>query len=176
MKLSELKTNREDLQLTSYVPLAQKEAILEDEGGLVEICLDTKENGLKFINAYAKEMVLSLTLVQLYTNIELEDQNDEGNQVDEIIKSGVVGTILKEVADARRFSDIFDYRLKQEIELANTLPAVVANGLSRIVAKIPDDINAKTIDKWIKTLPKVFDKMQKEDKELVMAGMGLKKE
>ena len=182
MNILDLKTKTfEGLELNSYVPLVMKQLIIDgdDEGneGLASECIVVKDNGMKAIDIFAKEALISITLVREYTNIDLSSEELEGYElIDIIIESGLVGTIVKEVPDAKRFITMLEDKIKQELEGANTLPAVVANNLAKLVDKIPDDINAKWFEKMLKNLPKMINAIEPERMEVLKGALGQKKE
>lgn len=180
MNILELKTKDfTNLELKSYMPLSYKQLIIdgdEEDTGLCAQCVDTKENGMKFVDLFSKEALISIILVREYTNVEFGEELEGYELIDIIIESGIIGLILKEVPDAKRFIDMLDSRIKQELELSNTLSAVVANNFKKLVDKIPDDINAKWFEKMLKNLPKMINSIEPERLEMVKAGLGIKKE
>jgi hypothetical protein len=148
-----------------------KQAIIDGDGeGVASECV-VEENGLKRVDLFAKETLVTIVLVREYTNIEFDDTVEDDELLDVLIESGVIEMILEEVPDAEKFIDFLEDRIDQEIEMFNSLTGVLARGLEKLVSKIPDDINAKTIEKWIKSVPKIMDKISPENKEMIKMAM-----
>ena len=56
--------------------------------------------------------------------------------------------------------------MDQEVRLAGSLAKVVYNGLEKLLAKIPE-LDTKTVDGWLKKLPKVLEKLNPENKKII---------
>ncbi len=165
VKLSD-KNWKENIEFIDYVSSAMKEAIIIGDGdneGIVSECLDKRE-GSTFINYFLRDALLAIVLVREYTNVEFESGDE---LVDNIFKSNVVNIILQEIPDAKLFVALFDKCLKQEVEIRNSLSGIVASALEKIIERIPKDIDAKKINKWIRDIPKAFEKLSPENKEIL---------
>lgn len=181
MNIKDLKVNNlEGLELKSYVPLAKKGVLINGDGaeelGIISECISIKENGMKCVNLFNKEASISILMVSEYTNIEFNEEIEGYEIIDIIIESNIVDTIVDQVPDAKRFLSMIEDQIEQELELSNTISAVVANNLTKLVNKIPDGINAKWFEKIIKSLPKMINSIEPERLNMIKAGLGFKKE
>lgn len=180
MNITNLK-NKEiaGLEYKYYMPLSMKQLIIkgspeDPESGITFKCLETKENGMKVVDIFAKEVLVAIILVREYTNIDLQVEDEQDDLIDTILESTIIGDILDEVPDAVRFMEMLEEAIDQELELANTLASVVANGILKLVDKIPKDMDAKWLEKMVNKIPKIMDKISPENREIIK-GMQVQK-
>jgi hypothetical protein len=180
MNVTNLKNgDRSTLEFKQYMPLSMKQLIIkggieDPESGLIFKCLETKENGMKVVDIFAKEVLVSIILVREYTNIDLQVEDEQEDLIDNILESGIIVDILNEVPDAVRFMEILEEAIDQELEMANALSSVVANGIMKLINKIPKDMDAKWLEKMANKIPKIIDKISPENREIIK-GMQVQK-
>lgn len=168
MKLSELDKNTyEGLKIERSISLALKQALIagsSDQNLLSDCILD--HDGVKKVDFFSKEILLATTLIKYYTNIDLsEDEGtEEVSMVDMILDSGLADFIVEQCSDAKKFVDLFEKCVQQEIEIENSPGVMLNRNIARLIEKIP---NEKVMKKLVSDLPKMINKIEPDRLDLL---------
>lgn len=142
---------------------------------LIEWCL-TEEDGFKMVNYRLKNVYELIFALESFYAIELDAILDEEGNVSLELMLNVIDELNELIIDAnnvilrrdgiREVLCNVDIYLAKYCKNANSMQAVVKDGIEKLIAKIPD-IDSKQIDKWMKQLPKALDKLSPENKEII---------
>lgn len=139
-----------------YLPISVKQIIIESvcQKSLVE------KNGMKTIDYIGKQLALDLSILQFYTDLDIENSD-----LDSMYESGEMDSIRKQIPDSelKFIEDNISLILSEEKEIFNSIGGVINRNLQSLIAKIPDE---KGIQKILKSIPKTLDKISPENKEL----------
>lgn len=125
----------EDLEVRSYVPLREKELMIEE---LLKVLL--KQNGsLYTVNSIDKEIKSHLAVITLYTNIDIT--NDDYLNYDIIHKNGLYNKIEdKAYHDIINFIDLLELRIDDKLK-ENTYEKIVDNRLNEMMIVFDETMN-----------------------------------
>jgi hypothetical protein len=141
---------------TNYLPISTKRHICETivNNSIIE------RDGMKFIDSIQKQIAFDLSLIQFYTDIDIENID-----MDEMYQNGTIEEIKKliPVSEISFIEEHVYYMLDQETEVFNSLSAIVNRNLQKLLEKIPDE---KSIQKILKSVPNTLNKLSPESKEI----------
>lgn len=164
----------EELKVIKYLSIFTKQLLIEGaEGidGIVGRCIVEDDNGYFIIDHFSRQIALDLTLVQYYSNIELDidDVTVDGKQIniyDYIVENGIVNEV-KELMDCREydfFIDLLEESTQSRLDSENRIEANVVkirNKIFELVDKANvqlDKFNLKELQKVGKSLIKDLNK------------------
>lgn len=157
--LKEGKSLSDLIQLKSYIPFVEKKILCDKiiEGSLYE------ENGMLLCNYYDKKLFIEISIINNYTDIELDEENIVGDY-DILCELGIVEHILKCLDDDEKYFiyDMVEDGICQKIKIGNSMESVVKKGLDKFVNIIDKNMNVKEINKLIKTASKELQKFEPE--------------
>ncbi len=139
-----------ELHIKTYLPLIHKKILVDN------ICTDLieyDENGLAFANEIQKKISISIAVLLNYCNIEiLEEDNmdDVIETLDLLFKTGEYYKIEEYIGNDL---DELKWAVETEIENIklrnNSLESIVAKGLNKLVEKLPNDKQLKSLSKSV---------------------------
>lgn len=147
---------------TNYISLSVKRAIVDQ---VVNNSIEYDED-LLLVDFIQKEMALTLSLLQFYT-----DENIENIDLDEYYKNGKVDE-LKNLIPSSELSFLekaIEYAIEEKKQTYNSLAGVLSRSIQKFIDKIPDE---KSMSKLLKQVPKVMDNLSPENKEIFKGIMG----
>lgn len=164
----------EELKVIKYLSIFTKQLLIEGaEGidGIVGRCIVEDDNGYFIVDHFSRQIALDLTLVQYYSNIELDidDVTVDGEQIniyDYIVENGIVNEV-KELMDCREydfFIDLLEESTQSRLDSENRIEANVVkirNKIFELVDKANvqlDKFNLKELQKVGKSLIKDLNK------------------
>lgn len=164
----------EELKVIKYLSIFTKQLLIEGaEGieGIVGRCIVEDDNGYFIVDHFSRQIALDLTLVQYYSNIELDidDVTVDGKQIniyDYIVENGIVNEV-KELMDCREydfFIDLLEESIQSRLDSENRIEANVVkirNKIFELVDKANvqlDKFNLKELQKVGKSLIKDLNK------------------
>lgn len=164
----------EELKVIKYLSIFTKQLLIEGaEGidGIVGRCIVEDDNGYFIVDHFSRQIALDLTLVQYYSNIELDidDVTVDGKQIniyDYIVENGIVNEV-KELMDCREydfFIDLLEESTQSRLDSENRIEANVVkirNKIFELVDKANvqlDKFNLKELQKVGKSLIKDLNK------------------
>jgi len=142
IKFSELKENftkekLEELEVKTYLPLAEKMGIID---GIID-SLIIEDDGIFVLDVRMKELLLTYVVCKYYGQIEFEENEDgiiefNDTEYDWIQENGVYDYLSTDVDYT--FFDIFYKRIEQELEKRNSVGAVLNRFSSKLIEKLND--------------------------------------
>lgn len=164
----------EELKVIKYLSIFTKQLLIEGaEGidGIVGRCIVEDDNGYFIVDHFSRQIALDLTLVQYYSNIELDidDVTVDGKQIniyDYIVENGIVNEV-KELMDCREydfFINLLERSIQSRLDSENRIEANVVkirNKIFELVDKANvqlDKFNLKELQKVGKSLIKDLNK------------------
>jgi len=164
----------EELKVIKYLSIFTKQLLIEGaEGidGIVGRCIVEDDNGYFIVDHFSRQIALDLTLVQHYSNIELDidEVTVDGKQIniyDYIVENGIVNEV-KELMDCREydfFIDLLEESIQSRLDSENRIEANVVkirNKIFELVDKANvqlDKFNLKELQKVGKSLIKDLNK------------------
>lgn len=169
---------QDKLEVKKYLSIYTKQLLIEgfsDEEdsivGIVGRCIVEDDNGYFIVDHFSRQIALDLTLVQHYSNIELDidEVTVDGKQIniyDYIVENGIVNEV-KELMDCREydfFIDLLEESIQSRLDSENRIEANVVkirNKIFELVDKTNvqlDKFNLKELQKVGKSLIKDLNK------------------
>jgi len=166
MKVIEIKENLNQdkllndlIKIKSYLSFAEKKIMCDKiiDGSLYE------EDGMLACDYYNKKLFTEISIINNYTDIELDEENIVGDY-DILCELGIVEHILKCLDDDEKYFiyDMVEDGICQKIKIGNSMESVVKKGLDKFVNIIDKNMNVKEINKLIKTASKELQKFEPE--------------
>lgn len=148
------------LEIKKYIPISLKKSVIEEV--LLESTLSLKENMLTY-NGIQKYLTFVLTVLNLYTNLEIENIETD---YDLLMEKELLPTILETIGnDYFEFKDLYDMRFEDKLRETNTLEAIINSGFQDLlfsltgtlerVNKAIDNIDENTVRQLINKLDKL---------------------
>ncbi len=194
IRLSDIKNNPElvnEIQVKKYISITEKQMTIngfaDDDGnyypGIIDSCLE-KKDGMYFINYFRKEMLVNLAIVQSYCdNVEFDEiENENMTMYDFYNISGILKKVIDNIPDLEywKFTDFVDSTLQQELDVRNSVSAVLNRGIEDVKIILEDKamqfikIVEKNTDPNV--IKKLFKSLFKDVKGLDMDKMGFLKD
>lgn len=157
MKLSEIKeqlvNNTIDglINVKKYISVVDKKELIQS---IIDTCLKDSDNGMKYVDYFAKRISFDVALIINYTDIEDLDLEDSYDFLNE---SGILEYVKETIPyDEFVFIDMaIDEILSEQKELSNSISAVVNTNLAKVVdivdRRFPTE---KEIQRLLKSLTK----------------------
>ena len=157
---------KDKLEVKKYLSIYTKQLLIEgfsDEEdsivGIVDRCVIENDNGYFVVDYFSKQIVVDLTLIKHYSNLELdvETVNVNGKEVniyDYICENGVINEVKEQITyyEYDKFMDLLDETIQNKLQSENSIEASavkVKNKLfelaDKIVEKLPDEKGIKRI-------------------------------
>lgn len=136
MKVQELLTSmkneefnlKQSLDVKSYIPVMEKKKIASH---IIAACTDDV-NGYVMVDRLAKEIYFNMSLLALYTNMEISTDFDEMvEQYDALCEAGVLYDIVDLIDDYCELSTVVDCELENMLD-ENSLECQAVQVISKI--------------------------------------------
>lgn len=125
------------VKIEEYIPIAAKIDIAQKAA--VEVY--TEENGYRSYDKIVSDIIKSLTIISLYTDLEY-DEDTTFEAYDFLTSMGFFDYLIDmDYEDIYRFKAIYDDIIYQLVDEYNSLPSVVNRGLLRLENRIVDAID-----------------------------------
>ena len=174
MLITEIKSINDITETKTYLPLMEKELIINK---IIDTIVDVDENNLIKIDFIHLDFFFDLEILKSYFSIEIPkdiDTKDLLNAYDYLCENDIVSQLKTRIdEDYEYLVGLLDKEIKQKIESNNSISAVLAKTLNKIVAKLPDE---KGMQKMINSIPKAINKIDKTNLEAITSALGGKKE
>lgn len=150
------------MEVKKYNSVATKKQIIESivNNSLVE------RDGLKFIDFVAFEMCLDLSLLNFYTDLDINNID-----YDEMCESGNLESIKNQIpfAEIQFISDNAHRALEQECEIHNSIGGVLNRGLNKLLDRLPTEEGMKDV---IAKLPQIINDADPSKLKFVAEAIG----
>lgn len=174
MLITEIKSINDIAETKIYLPLMEKELIINK---IIDTIVDVDENNLIKIDFIHLDFFFDLEILKSYFSIEIPKDIETINLLnayDYLCENDIVSQLKTRIdEDYEYLVGLLDKEIKQKIENNNSLSAVLAKTLNKIVAKLPDE---KGMQKMINSIPKAINKIDKTNLEVITSALGIKKE
>lgn len=174
MLITEIKSINDIAETKIYLPLMEKELIINK---IIDTIVDVDENNLIKIDFIHLDFFFDLEILKSYFSIEIPKDIETINLLnayDYLCENDIVSQLKTRIdEDYEYLVGLLDKEIKQKIENNNSLSAVLAKTLNKIVAKLPDE---KGMQKMINSIPKAINKIDKTNLEAITSALGIKKE
>lgn len=153
IKISEIKEDFSNIIVNKYIPFLIKQNIIDN---VLSVCTSLDEDGFIRVNYAIKRMAIEFSICNQVSNIDMSDE-DNLELYDSLKELGVVTYILEKINSNEIvfITDCIDKKIEEIYKVDNSLQYVVAQGLNKLLDKIPDK---KGMTKFIKDLGKQLDK------------------
>jgi hypothetical protein len=120
--------------------------------GLALDCITIK-NGMMKVDHGIKEALTKITLVQLYSNIDLNVEHKD-SMYELIMDSGIYDYVelRMDLKELKLFNDLLEKNIQQELYLYNNPVSVLNRKITDFINSIPGEESMKTIIESIKNL------------------------
>lgn len=169
MLVSEIKEKLENgeleilntITIKPYLSHVEKKLLCEN---IIRASLDKNEENLTVCDYFNKKLTQDIGIIVNYTNIELSDEFLEDYDV--LCEQGIVEYILNNMnkSDKDFIEDMVSKSIGQEIKIGNSIESIIAKNLQTLISKIPDE---KSIKKILKDVPKIMNKINPENMEIL---------
>jgi hypothetical protein len=139
---------------TLYTNFATKKAMVEQ---VANNCI-TYDNDMMIVDYAMKEMGLSLSLLQFYTDIDME--SPEFN-LDKMYEEGQIDELKKQlpISEWCLLTEMLDGKIDEMKTVYNSIAGVLNRNLNKLISKIPTE---KEMSKLLKSLQKTLEKVSPE--------------
>lgn len=169
---------QDKLEVKKYLSIYTKKLLIEglhDEedniDGIVDRCVIENDNGYFVVDYFRKQIVVDLTLIKHYSNLELDidNVNVNGKEIDiydYICENGIVNEVKEQINyyEYDKFMDLLNETIQNKLNSENSIEAnviKVKNKLLELVDKVNvqlDKFNLKELQKVGKSLIKDLNK------------------
>lgn len=169
---------KDKLEVKKYLSIYTKQLLIEGFGdeedsivGIVDRCVIENDNGYFVVDYFSKQIVVDLTLIKHYSNLELDidNVNVNGKEIDiydYICENGIVNEVKEQINyyEYDKFMDLLDETIQNRLNSENSIEAnviKVKNKLFELVDKVNvqlDKFNLKELQKVGKSLIKDLNK------------------
>jgi len=152
----------EGVEIKSYLSTIEKKVIIDN---IINGSIETDDNSIIKINFFNKKLITDISLVTNYTNLIFSDDNSI-EDYDFLSQYKILHYIIKNIDNDELdfIYNMIEDELDQQIKIVNSLESVLANGINKLIDKIPDE---KSMNKLINNLPKVLNKIKPENLEIL---------
>ena len=166
---------KDKLEVKKYLSIYTKQLLIEGFGdeedsivGIVDRCVIENDNGYFVVDYFSKQIVVDLTLIKHYSNLELdvETVNVNGKEVniyDYICENGVVNEVKEQITyyEYDKFMDLLDETIQNKLKSENSIEANVIKVKNKLFG-LADKVNVQ-LDKFnLKELQKVGKSLIKD--------------
>lgn len=169
---------KDKLEVKKYLSIYTKQLLIEGFGdeedsivGIVDRCVIENDNGYFVVDYFSKQIVVDLTLIKHYSNLELDidNVNVNGKEIDiydYICENGIVNEVKEQINyyEYDKFMDLLNETIQNRLNSENSIEAnviKVKNKLFELVDKVNvqlDKFNLKELQKVGKSLIKDLNK------------------
>lgn len=158
MQVKELKEKLEKdstigkfVRTKGYLGFVEKKVLCEK---VVKGCL-IEENGIMMCDHFSKKLTTDIQLVVSYSNLEFG--KDFVGEYDYLAENKVLEHVLNKIDENEKkfICDMADKVIEEKLRVNNSVEAILAKGIEKLIKKLPDD-------KQMKSLIKAFSKEFKD--------------
>lgn len=156
-----------NIEIRKYLSLDTKQTIVDNILG----SSISNEDGIKRVVYTIKKFAFEFFVVTGYTNIN-SNTEDVVVLYDELKEKGVIDYVFEHVPDneIEFIKDIVENEINQILTVDNSIENILSNGINALISKIPTDKEIKSI---IKSIPKMVNKIDKQNLKIITEGLGL---
>jgi len=132
------------IQIKSWISFAKKQLICEN---VVDNCLEYDDDIL-LCNYFTKKLLLDMSLVTFYTNLEFSDDNSL-EEYDFLCENGIMKYIIEEI-DREEYwfiTETIDEIVEQKIKIHNSIENMINKGINVLIQKLPTNKELKSLIK-----------------------------
>jgi len=174
MLITEIKSIDDITETKTYLPLMEKELIINK---IIDTIVDYDENNLVKIDFIHLDFFFDLEILKSYFSIEIPKDIETKvllNAYDYLCENDILSQLKTRIdEDYEYLVGLLDKEIKQKVENNNSISAVLAKTLNKLVDKLPSD---KDLSKLIKEIPKQINKINPSNLEAITSALGGKKE
>ena len=160
--------------IRTYLPLMEKELIINN---IVNSIIDIDENNIANVDYIHLDFFIDIEMLKGYFNIEIPQDIDIKVLIDTydyLCNEDIISQLKTRVCDDFDYlMELMNKTISQKVENSNSLSAVLAKTLNKIVSSLPDE---KGMQKIINSIPKAINKIDKENLSAITSALGGKKE
>lgn len=141
------KTVDDLLKVKQYLSIIEKNLIVNK---VIDSCITIDENnGLSKIDYFYKKLTTDISLLVNYTNIEFSENLIE--DYDYLCENVGIERILNQIpiTEVEFILDLVDCELAQIIKLNNSIEGILASKLDKVVERLPNSKELKSLSKSI---------------------------
>lgn len=168
--IEELRENEykcDDIKVEKYISFASKQVMID---GIMAGCI-IQDGSMKKIDYAISTFLLEFSLISQYSNIDCNVE-EVSDFYDELKENRIVDFILNKIPqeEVNFIQDILYRELTQKVQLENSLENILAKGIESLLLKIP---SPKEINSIIKAIPKIVNKIDKDNLKIITESIGL---
>jgi len=139
------------VEIKPYLSYVEKKILCDK---IIEESLEQNENGLFLCNFFNKKIAKDISIIVNFTNIEFEQTIQD---YDYLSEQGIVDYVLNNMNqnDKVFIDEMVDKNIEQRIKLFNSIEGILANKMDKLIEKLPND---KQIKSLLKSLVKDLNK------------------
>jgi len=143
----------EDITIKKYNSIVEKHLIAIK---IIDSCIKEDANGINLIDYFHKYLATQMSLISNYTDLEFSEEPI--NDFDCLAEMGLIEKIVDSIPDSEVnfIVDLVDSELDQIVKIGNSLERILAINLRKVVDKIPNNKELKSLSK---SLVKDINKM-----------------
>ncbi|MDD4412005.1 MAG: hypothetical protein PHO58_05915 [Bacilli bacterium] len=144
------------IEIKPYLSFVEKKILSEN---IINGSLDQDENGMFICDFFNRKLVSDIGFISNYTEIEIN--NEEFLQdYDFLNEQGIVDYVLNNMNKSDRYfiKDMVNKNIRQKIQTSNSIESIaqrgindfkliVEDGINKVVQKLPDDKQLKSLSK-----------------------------
>jgi hypothetical protein len=117
------------------------------QNGIVDECIEFKNN-YAILNFFLKEIAIKISVINWYTNIEL-DGNSNVDDFDYVIISGIWDYVINQIEEDeyKNLLSLIDSSLTEKVKSNNSIEAIINRNLNVIADRIPNSKQLKSLAK-----------------------------
>lgn len=168
IKISEIAEDYSNIEFKPYLPFSIKKILIDN---ILKSVVLENEDGLKIIDYSFFELVKQYVLLNHYSNINLTDEKDIVNTYDQLKEKGIIDYVLNKIPQKELdfFEEVLSSEIQQIKEVDNSISSVLNKALNKLVEKIPDNKQLKSLGK---SLIKDIDKLDPNKLSYMSSAIG----
>jgi len=167
IKISEIKEDYSNIIVKKYIPFLIKQNIIDN---VLSACTSLEDDGFIRVNYAMKRMAIEFSICNQVTNIDMSNE-DNLELYDSLKELGVITYILNNINsnEVVFINDCINEKIEEIYKVDNSLQYVVAKELNKLLSKIPNDKQLKSLGK---SLIKDINKLDPEKYSYITQAMG----
>jgi hypothetical protein len=139
-----LETN--EIKIKKYIPFVEKQVLVQR---VVDLCLDfDQDTNMVKVNFFNKKLSIDSQIILMYTDLEFAEE-DFIKQYDFLVENNYFDYIFSQInsSELDMIYEAVEHEIEQAIQLNNSIEGILAKGINKIVAKLPNDKQLKSLSK-----------------------------
>jgi hypothetical protein len=139
-----LETN--EIKIKKYIPFVEKQVLVQR---VVDLCLDfDQDTNMVKVNFFNKKLSIDSQIILMYTDLEFAEE-DFIKQYDFLVENNYFDYIFSQInsSELDMIYEAVEHEIEQAIQLNNSIEGILAKGINKIVEKLPNDKQLKSLSK-----------------------------